>query len=115
MIAALTVCTVVLAGLTLIRNDVVFIAGISALGFALISVRPVIQSWMMDLTPPQVAASATSLLFGFQSGLSTLAPLVGGLIADAWGLQAVFLMLAGSILVANLLIFLLPKQDVRRT
>lgn len=115
MMAGLTFSTAVLLALTLVDSNVIFIAGVSSLGFVLFSVRPVIQSWLMDLTPPRVGGSATSLLFGIQSALSTLAPAVGGLIADAWGLRAVFLMLGGTILVANLLTFLLPREDPQRT
>lgn len=115
MVGGLTVSTVLLIGLTLVSNDIAFIAGVSMLGFMLLSMRPVIQSWLMDLTPPEVGASATSLLFGFQSGMSALAPVVGGIIADTWGLPAVFYMLAGAMLVANLLVFLLPRRDTRRS
>ena len=35
-------------------NEVLFIAGVSVLGFVLFAIRPVIQSWMIDLTPPVV-------------------------------------------------------------
>ena len=114
MMAGLSASTVVLLALTLVENNIVFISGVSILGFMLFSVRPVIQSWLMDLTPPRVSGSATSLLFGIQSGLSALAPAIGGMMADAWGLRSVFLMLGGTILVANLLTFLLPREDAVR-
>jgi predicted MFS family arabinose efflux permease len=68
----------------------------------------------MDLTPPRVGGSAASLLFGVQSALSTLAPAIGGMMADAWGLRSVFLMLGGTILIANLLTFMLPREDAGR-
>jgi len=114
MMAGLSFSTVVLLALTVVENNAVFIGGVSMLGFVLFSVRPVIQSWLMDLTPPRVGASATSLLFGIQSTLSTLAPAIGGMMADAWGLRSVFLMLGGTILAANLLTFILPKEDAAR-
>ena len=41
-----------------------YIAMAGVLGFALFAVRPVIHSWMMDLTPKKMGGSATSLLFG---------------------------------------------------
>jgi MFS transporter, FSR family, fosmidomycin resistance protein len=88
----------------------VFIAGISVLGFTLFAVRPVIHSWMMDLVPPRLAASGTSLMFGAQAVLSTITPLVGGIIADAYGLVTVFYLLAGIMVLANLGVFFLPKQ-----
>jgi predicted MFS family arabinose efflux permease len=114
MMAGLSFSTVVLLALTVVENNAIFIGGVSMLGFVLFSVRPVIQSWLMDLTPPRVGASATSLLFGIQSTLSTLAPAIGGMMADAWGLRSVFLMLGGTILAANLLTFILPKEDAAR-
>jgi predicted MFS family arabinose efflux permease len=69
---------------------------------------------MMDLVPTKLSGSATSLLFGTQSLLSAAVPPIGGLIADAYGLPAVFYFLAGTMLVANFLVYLLPHQDLRR-
>lgn len=108
VLAGLTTTTVVIACLTLVRNDALFVAGVSLLGFALFAVRPVVHSWLMDLTPPSLSGSAISLMFGTQAGLSTLVPLVGGMIADAWGLTVVFYMLAAIMLVANVMVYLLP-------
>ena len=68
------------------------------------------HSWMMDITPDHMSGSAMSLLFGTQSLFNILVPPVGGLIADTWGLTAVFYMLAGTILVANALVFLVPEE-----
>jgi MFS family permease len=111
VLAGLSGSTLVIAALTLAGNEVLFIAGISLLGFLLFAVRPVVHSWMMDLTPPDMAGSATSVLFGAQSLLSGAAPLIGGLIADTWGLGAVFYALAGTMLVANVMVFLLPTHE----
>jgi MFS family permease len=114
VLSGLTVTTIVIAAITLIHNDVVLVATISVLGFALFAVRPVIHSWMMDLVPASLSGSATSLLFGTQALLSATVPPIGGLIADAYGLSAVFYLLAGTMLVANFLVFLLPPQEGRR-
>ncbi len=113
VIAALSVSTVLIAVLTSIDDETVFVAGVSLLGFAMFATRPVIHSWLMDLTPPRLGGSATSLMFGAQAGLSTLTPAVGGLVADAWGLAAVFYFLAGTTLAANVLVFLLPRGGPR--
>jgi MFS family permease len=113
VLAGLTVTTVVIAAITLIQNDLVLVATVSVLGFALFAVRPVIHSWMMDLVPASLSGSATSLLFGTQALLSAAVPPIGGLIADAYGLSAVFYLLAGTMLVANFLVFLLPHQEGR--
>jgi len=114
VLSGLTVTTIVIAAITLISNDVALVATISVLGFALFAVRPVIHSWLMDLVPASLSGSATSLLFGTQALLSAIVPPIGGLIADAHGLSAVFYLLAGTMLVANFLVFLLPHQEGRR-
>ena len=113
VLAGLTVTTVVIASIALIQNDLTLVAAVSVLGFALFAVRPVIHSWMMDLVPASLSGSATSLLFGTQSLLSAAVPPIGGIIADAYGLPSVFYFLAGTMLVANFLVYLLPHQDVR--
>ena len=108
VLAGLSASTVVIAGLVAIGHTGTFIAGIAVLGFVLFAVRPVIHSWMMDLTPPNLAGSATALMFGSQALLATIAPIAGGMIADKWGLPAVFYFLAGGLLAANLALVLLP-------
>ena len=108
ILAGLSASTVVIAGLGAIGHAGAFIVGISILGFVLFAVRPVIHSWMMDLTPPNLGGSATSLMFGSQALLATAAPIIGGMIADTWDLAAVFYFLAGSLLAANLALVLLP-------
>jgi len=88
-----------------------YVFGISLLGFAMFAVRPVLQGWMMDSVPPQMAGSATSFMFSVQSAKSMLTPVIGGFIADAYGLEAVFYFLAFVLLLANLVAFLLPKDE----
>jgi MFS family permease len=112
VLAGLGLSTVAIAVLTLLGDEISFIAGVSVLGFALFAVRPVVHSWMMDLTPGHLGGSATSLMFGAQTGLSILAPVVGGIVADAYGLVATFYVLAGTMLVTNLLAWRLP--DAKR-
>ena len=110
VLAGFTGTTIVLAIITLIDSKWALVAGVSFLGFSLYAARPVMHSWMMDITPPHMSGSAMSLLFGTQSLFNILVPPVGGLIADTWGLAAVFYMLAGTILIANALVFLVPEE-----
>lgn len=105
--------TLVIIGLTFVENGTVYVVGISLLGFTMFAVRPVIQGWMMDLVPRTMAGSAISLMFSIQAFKSAITPVIGGLIADRYGLQAVFYFLAAVLLLANAVVFFLPKAEAR--
>lgn len=114
VMAGLTASTILIVLLPFIPHETVFIAAVSVLGFVLYAVRPVIHSWMMDLAPPEVGASATSLLFGTQAALSVAMPLIGGWVADSYGLKEVFYVIAGIMLIANMTVILLPRPEPAR-
>jgi len=78
------------------------------LGFVLYALRPVLQAWLLESTPKNMGGSSIGVLFGAQSLGSSIAPLLGGIIADRFGLGATFYFLAGTIVCANLLILLMP-------
>jgi MFS family permease len=102
--------TLATAGAAFVSEITLFIVAIAVIGFALFAVRPVIHSWLMDMTPKTMGGSATSLLFGTQSGLSALVPVGGGLIADTWGLGVVFYILAGIILLSTVMVSFVPDH-----
>jgi len=102
--------TLVILALAFIDNQTVFVVGVAILGFFLYAIRPVVHSWLMDMVPPHLGGSATSVLFGSQSILSTLTPIFGGLIADTYGLVYVFYFLAALMLISNLIAMTLPKS-----
>ena len=107
--------TIVTLVMPSISDVYMYIATAGVLGFVLFAVRPVIHSWMMDLTPKKMGGSATSLLFGVQAGLSASVPIVGGLIADQWGLPVVFYILAVFGMAALVMTFLLPDSASENT
>ena len=111
VLAGLAATTAIVFALTLVDSVPVYIAGVSVLGFCMYALRPVIHSWMMDLAPKELGGSVTSLVFGTQSGLTTLMPPIGGALADRFGLIAVFYFLAGTVLFANLLTLMVPKEE----
>jgi len=111
VMAGLAATTVLIVGLTFVTDLTVFVVAVSVLGFVLYAVRPVIHSWMMDLAPSDLRGSATSLLFGTQSALSVLIPIIGGWVADTYGLSQVFYLIAGIMLLANLAVVFLPRPN----
>ncbi len=110
VMAGLGSSTIVIAALALAGNEVSFVLGVTLLGFLLFAVRPVVHGWMMDIAPPAVAGAMTSVVFGVQSLFSVAVPVVGGAVADAYGVSAVFPMLAGLILLSNLIVWRLPES-----
>lgn len=86
-----------------------FVAFLGVVGFFLYSLRPVLIAWTMEVAPQEYGGSVVGLQFSFQSALSALAPVLGGWIADTWGLMYTFYFLAATILVANL--FVLTVSD----
>ena len=109
----LAATTLAVAGFAFVTSLPAFIALVFVLGFALFSVRPVIHSWTMDLADDSMSGTAVSVLFGAQTAFTLAVPTVGGLIADHWGLQTVFYMLAATSLIATIITYSLP--DVKRT
>jgi len=95
--------------MSLTNGAYAFIAFSTALGFAMFAIRPVIHGWTLDLAPSHMAGSAVSLLFGTQSAMTMAVPIVGGLIADVWGLNAVFYILTGTVTIAALMSFMIPE------
>jgi len=110
VVAGLSSTTILIIALTFVTNDIAYIIGVSVLGLSLYAVRPVVQSWMLDLTPERLGGSATSLMFGMQSGLAIMMPIIGGIIADVHGLKAVFYFIAAAMLAANIVAMTLTRD-----
>lgn len=90
-----------------------FVVFLGVVGFFLYSLRPVLFAWTMEVAPKELGGSAISIQFSLQSALSALAPVLGGWIADTWGLMATFFFLAGTMLLSNVLVLFVkePKQQ----
>jgi sugar phosphate permease len=91
-----------------------FVVIIAVLGFFLYALRPVLQAWTLESTPKNMGGSSIGILFGAQSLGAAISPLLGGLIADRYGLGATFYFLAGTIVCANLFVLLMPKDGVTK-
>jgi FSR family fosmidomycin resistance protein-like MFS transporter len=108
VMSSMAMTAVVLVAMAFAGKSPIFIAFIAVLGFVLYALRPVLQAWLLESTPKNMGGSSIGILFGAQSLGSSIAPLIGGVIADHYGLGATFYFLAGTIVCANLLILLMP-------
>ncbi len=110
MMASMLMTAVVLVFMAFAGKSQAFIFFIAVLGFFLYAIRPVLQAWLLETTPKNMGGTSIGILFGAQSLGASVAPLIGGLIADRYGLITTFWFLAGTIVVANLFIFAMPKE-----
>lgn len=113
MITSMAMTAVVLVFMALAGRSHAFIAFIAVLGFFLYAIRPVMQAWLLETTPKNMGGTSIGILFGAQAAGSSIAPLLGGIIADRYGLSATFWFLAFTIVVANFFILLMPRQEIR--
>jgi MFS family permease len=111
LMGSMLTSAVVLVMMAFAGGSLVFIFLIAVLGFFLYATRPVIQAWMLDVTPKNMGGSSIGVLFGAQAVGGALGPLFGGMVADRYGLLAAFYFLAATIVVANLLVFWVPKEQ----
>ena len=110
VVGGLALSTLFIAFLAIAGSQILFVSGIAFLGFVLYGVRPVVHSWALDLTSKTMGGTVISLVFGTQSLFSIGIPVLSGMVADLFGLQRVFWLLAGLILVSNLIAFFLKDS-----
>ena len=110
VVGGLALSTLVIAFLAIAGSQILFVSGIAFLGFVLYGVRPVVHSWALDLTSKTMGGTVISLVFGTQSLFSIGIPVLSGMVADLFGLQRVFWLLAGLILVSNVIAFFLKDS-----
>lgn len=106
----LSVTSLLLVALAVLKLDFLFIGILALLGFFLFSLSPVMLAWMMDLAPRNVGGTTVSAIFGIQSLFSSLAPPICGFIADRFGILSSFYFLAATIFAANFLVYLIPEK-----
>ena len=105
LMSAMLASAVVLAAMAFTGGSPFFVALVAVLGFFLYATRPVIQAWMLDATPKNMAGSSIGVLFGAQALGGAIGPLLGGMVADRFGLLSTFYFLAFTIVLANLFVF----------
>jgi MFS family permease len=113
MMTSMGMTAVVLLFMAMAGKSTAFIVFIAVLGFFLYAIRPVLQAWLLESTPKNMGGTSIGILFGAQSLGASIAPAIGGVIADRYGLITTFWFLAGTIVVANLFILAMPKEERR--
>lgn len=109
IVSSMSMTAAVLLAMIFAGGTIWFVFLIAGLGFFLFAVRAVLQAWLLDATPPGLGGSAIGLLFGAQAAGAAAGPVCAGVLADHFGIMAAFYFLAGTIIVANFLIFFTPS------
>lgn len=100
---------VVIVAIPNLGSGLVLGAGMGALGALLWALRPVIVSAAMSSAPQNLSGSIVAFIYGANMGVSFLAPILAGLVADAYGLPAALKAIALFPLIAAVLTVVLLK------
>jgi len=114
MMTSMAMTAVVLVFMALAGKSLAFVFFVAVLGFFLYAIRPVLQAWLLETTPRSMGGTSIGVLFGAQALGSSIGPLLGGLVADSFGLTATFTFLAGTIVAANVFILFMPGTEAAK-
>ena len=110
LLSSMTLTGVTIIGMALAGKSVLFVFFIALVGFFLYAMRPVLQAWAVEATPRHLAGTGVGIQFGITAIGASIAPALAGMIADASSIYTAFYFLAGTIIFANLLVLLVPKN-----
>jgi MFS transporter, FSR family, fosmidomycin resistance protein len=115
IMTSMVMSAVVLVFMAFAGRSPAFALFVAFLGFFLFAIRAVLQAWLLDATPKGLGGTSIGILFGAQAVGAAVGPLIGGLIADHYGIIATFYYLAVTIVVANLFILFTPAEMGKET
>lgn len=85
---------VAIVAIPYLGSGFVLACGFGALGALLWALRPVIVSAAMEAAPQHLTGSIIAFIYGANMGVSFLAPILAGIVADAYGLPMALLFIA---------------------
>ena len=100
--------SVVLVGFAALNLGAAFVAALAVLGFFTYSMRPAIFRWAIGVVPREYEGTAVGMLFTTQALLPAAMPILGGYLADRYGLLSIFYVIAATVLVANVALLFVP-------
>ena len=111
MIAAFSVLSfVAIVAVPYAGSGAMLLITLAGLGALLWALRPVIVTAAMEAAPQNLAGSIVAMIYGANMGVSFLAPLIAGMIADAYGLPAALLSISAFPLLAAAVMMLLFRR-----
>lgn len=101
------------AAIPYLGSGAILVVGLALLGALLWALRPVIVSAALSTAPQELSGSIVAFIYGANMSASFVAPLMAGLIADAYGLPAAITAIACFPIGAALLTLSLLKEKDR--
>ena len=111
IMSSMATSAVILLFMAFAGRSPAFVYFVAFLGFFMFAIRSVLQAWLLDATPPNMGGTSIGILFGTQALGTMVGPLIGGVLADTYGLIATFYFLAFTIVIANMFIFFTPATN----
>jgi MFS family permease len=110
LIAAFSAASMaVIIAIPYLGSGTLLAVALAALGALLWALRPVVVTAAMEAAPQNLTGSIVAVIYGANMGVSFLAPLVAGLIADIYGLPAALLSISAFPLLAAVVTVLFFK------
>ena len=114
VIAVLTfLCAAALASLSWVAGTASLLLALFAVACILTPVPSLVLAVGTELVDERVRSSSVGMIYGFNEGASALSPLVGGLAAEAVGLQTAFSLYAAMFAVGGCVALLLHRRSAR--
>ncbi|MDP1537205.1 MAG: MFS transporter [Burkholderiales bacterium] len=114
VISSMLLSGATILGMVFAGQSMLFIVFVALVGFFMYAMRPVLQAWAVENTPKRLAGTGVGLQFTILAIGGSIAPATFGVIADTWSVYAAFYFLAGTIIAANLLVLLVPREAAAR-
>lgn len=101
--ASLFLSGLAVVAITLVPAGIPMMVSVGLLGVFHYSLRPIIFAFALDVTPPEIGATTVSYVFAWNQIFSAISPILGGFLADAFGIRYALFFVAALTLTAALI------------
>ncbi len=107
-------CAMALASLSWVSSTAGLLIALASVACLLTPVPSIVLAVGTELVDARQRSSSVGLIYGVNEGASALSPIVGGLVAELFGLRLAFLFYAMMFAAGGLVAILLHKESARR-
>ena len=104
-------CATAMASLTWVSSLTTLLLALFAVACILTPVPTLVLAVGTELVDERVRSSSVGMIYGFNEAASALSPLIGGLVAEAMGLQMAFTFYASMFMVGGCIAIFLHRES----